>query len=184
MTRSDFYREVAKDITLNYMAFKTVPDDSYLKKRYLNNRNNTVDSILDRAIQKVKCADLLKDLRVKGSKNHKYLVTDFISPDAYEILKSGNIESGSLTYEHLVCCNLFRQYFAFISNKLDSPDEIANEIYGVLYNNYFVATITKEEDRLLPKYMPKDWTWGDDPFVRYKSSGLMDKMIFTNLFEN
>ncbi len=98
-------------------------------------------------------------------------ITDYYSEKAYDQLSIGNDDN--LIYEHTVPKRRYQSEIvnAFMSDRPMSEDEIR----GKLERCWFLASITKDEDKKLPSNMPKGWKEGDDPLARYREAHIVVK---------
>ena len=103
--------------------------------------------------------------------NGKYSIVNFHSAEALSIL-NGNKDkskSGKLVFEHMVPKD---KYIQKPCETMAKAGELTfDKIYNLLDKYWFIATITKEEDKTLKtsKFMPVDWE-NDDYLARYKNT--------------
>ncbi len=178
--REDFYRARAKEIADFLKATKSIKDNPYAVRTLKD-----VHQIVDVILEKLEVADIFK---AKKGIDKKYLKADFISKSAEaEIRRRKAGTHIDLVYEHLVPKkNVIFKKLEELSDTM--PSDLEEQIFQLLKNYYFVATITKKEDekklgKNLKNKMPGDWD-EKDPFARYKAAGLYDELIETGLFED
>ena len=107
-------------------------------------------------------------IALNGKKN-----TDFYSEKAYKQLQSGN--KSNLIYEHIVPKEKYIQT-PIIQSAKDRKLKSEQEIKNILDQFWFIATITKDEDKLLSKLgynkkMPNDWD-NKNIFARYNQANI------------
>ena len=182
--REDFYRARAKEIADFLKATNSIKDNPYVK-RIFEDPHQVVDVILS------KLQVGTEYQQIKGIPK-KYLKADFISNDAVaKIAEVAAIEGRKpkihLVYEHLVPkkSEIFEKLKELATTM---PSDLEDKIFQLLMDYYFIATITKEEDKgqLVKKFkksMPENWD-KKDPFARYKAAGLYDELSETGLFED
>ena len=102
---------------------------------------------------------------------HNKRETDYYSEKAFEACKNNpKGKCPGLTYEHIVPKNIYQDEIVktFSGGQEMSADEIADR----LKKEWWTATITQAEDKLLKKKkMPDDWD-GTNRFARYDKAGI------------
>lgn len=176
--REDFYRVRAKEIADFLKATNSIKENPYVE-RILKDPHQIVDVILS------KLQVGTEYQQIKGIQK-KYLKADFISNAAVAAIKRRKPKI-PLVYEHLVPkkSEIFEKLKELATTM---PSDLEDKIFQLLMDYYFVATITKEEDKNrlaknLKKAMPENWD-KKDPFARYKAAGLYDELSETGLFED
>lgn len=84
--------------------------------------------------------------------------------------KQNNIKDKSVK-EHLIPSNLFRRELIKMvkSNDFSNFDSYANQMVQVILSH---EDDLKLKQNGLNRTMPSNWQWGDDPWIRYSSSGI------------
>jgi len=82
-----------------------------------------------------------------------------------------------LVHEHVVPRGVIASQL--LASELRSMDAV----FHALRRHCLAAVVTKDEDNLLnergfKQAMPDGWTWGDDPWARYRVTGLYDELIW------
>lgn len=101
----------------------------------------------------------------------KYHQTNYVSQGALELLHAGSRRpQGLLCYEHIIPS---RQYIVEPCEKAAREGTLTKEfVLDLLRRYWWLATILKEEDRLLSmRTMPAAWD-GDAIFSRYSAAGI------------
>jgi hypothetical protein len=104
----------------------------------------------------------------------------FISDYAYSKLsdessyrRRGSFPKKIFTFEHPIPANVIRTMLKDLVNEGSSIDKVAE----ILTSTDYVVALTQEENsRIRKEYktkLPNDWKLGDDPFVRYKDTGIV-----------
>lgn len=107
-----------------------------------------------------------KDLP-KGKKEKRYS-TDFVTPAALDVLKTGSTKG--LVYEHLVPKSKYIQNVC--EEKAKAGELTIDFVYEVLNLYLWTATVTEDEDKKLStRTMPEDWDQTNIKF-RYDIFGL------------
>ncbi len=104
----------------------------------------------------------------KGIYKGKYHMSDFITTKARKALKAKD-PNVKLVYEHMVPKNI---YINEISKATLNDSLNIELIYTLLEKYYYVCTVTKDEDELLPSLkMSNSWD-EENPFHRYEEAGI------------
>lgn len=108
-----------------------------------------------------------KDLPKKW--NDKRYSTDFVTPAAFEILKSNSVNG--LEYEHLIPK---KKYIQDICEQKAQEGTLTEDFVRCLINRYlWTATVTKEEHKLLSRrVMPMNWD-KENIKARYEEAGII-----------
>lgn len=115
----------------------------------------------------------LSILCIKLRGKYKIQSVEYISPNALELIKQGNTKD--LIYEHMIPKELYIQSRCLNAIKQRRPLSL-DAIYNMLNKYWYIALITKEEDKLLNslklrKQMPEIWD-GEDVLARYKAANI------------
>jgi hypothetical protein len=155
--REEYLRYLSKNLFEVLMLKKEIPDD-FLRKYHLSAKGIGDDLYF-----------LTESyFRQKGLFKGKHSMSDYITPNAKNAIESGNV-SKNLIYEHMIPKNLYIKQISEITLSGELTEEF---IYDLLIKNYFVCTVTKEEDNKLPSIkMDDDWD-GINPFYRYEKAGI------------
>ncbi|MEG1188337.1 MAG: hypothetical protein RR259_11245 [Odoribacter sp.] len=99
---------------------------------------------------------------------NKYLKAHYISKEARKKINAGDFEN--LIFEHIIPKQKYIQEPCIAKAK--AGDLNIEYVQNLLNKYWHIATITKEEDKGLPKFqMPKNWD-GEDIFFRYRDTGI------------
>lgn len=103
--------------------------------------------------------------RKNGFSTNKYSMADYISAEAKEWIVTGKPLSNALRFDHMVPKNIFFNDFI---QKIKKGTLTKEYVYHILFQYYFICTVTTEEDaRLQTANMPNDWD-NQNPFARYE----------------
>lgn len=105
--------------------------------------------------------------RRKGMNHNKYRMTDFITPKAYESLKSN--KKTRYVFEHMVPKNI---YLNWIVEHANSGELTYDYMFDILNKYYYTCTVTYEENKLLPSTNMQEGWDKQNPFYRYQMVGI------------
>ena len=104
----------------------------------------------------------------------------YISEHAYSKLsddppyrRRGSFPKKIFTFEHPIPANVTRSMLRELVYQDTSLDKVAKILTST---DYVVALTQEENNRIKKEYktkLPKDWKVGDDPFIRYKDTGII-----------
>lgn len=160
---TSFYREkFINHLSMNLfrvLLLKRDISDDFLKKHHLSSKGIGDDLYY-----------LTESyFRSKGLFKGKHSMSDFISIEAIEAIKRGDI-SGNLKFEHMIPKNI---YIKQISEATLSGKITEEFISHLLNKYYYVCTVTKYENNLLhATKMDNDWD-EVNPFLRYERAGIV-----------
>jgi hypothetical protein len=109
-------------------------------------------------------------------KADKRLTTHYLSRKAFEKLKNNDFTD--LVFEHIVPKSYIQE---LIDNQIEAygKDKLTIDfIYEKVQAYWLLATVTKEEDAALTRFMPKGWDGDREKnFIRYENAKLKDELI-------
>ncbi len=155
--REAFIKHLSENLYLTIMLKKQIADPG-LKKYHLSSKGLGDDLYF-------LTESYFKQLnQYKG----KYSMTDFITPNAKKALQEMD-KSVRFVYEHMVPKNI---YLNQIIEKTYLSELTEESIHILLDTYYYVCTVTKEENTLLPSTkMPINWD-KTNPFARFEAAGI------------
>lgn len=108
--------------------------------------------------------------RYRGA-NRRYLLGDYYSEKALDILGSGESPSGKLRFEHVLPKGVHVKSVCEAGFVGQKPIGV-KRIQTLLDQCWHIAVITTEEDELLYPHrrMPDGWKVGDDVLARYRDT--------------
>ena len=118
------------------------------------------------------------NIKLNSKKRRQYLVVDYFSEKALDLIDSEiEFNTSNFSFEHMVPKG------KYIFNRIKeeakkniSDDELQKLIYKLIDKYYYVALITRDENKKLSnkgyiKKMPEDWDW-ESIEARYEKAGI------------
>lgn len=118
------------------------------------------------------------NIKLNSKKRRQYLVVDYFSEKALDLIDSEiEFNTSNFSFEHMVPKG------KYIFNRIKeeakkniSDDELQKLIYKLIDKYYYVALITRDENKKLSnkgyiKKMPEDWDWKSIE-ARYQKAGI------------
>jgi hypothetical protein len=118
------------------------------------------------------------NIKLNSKKRRQYLVVDYFSEKSLDLIDSEiEFNTSNFSFEHMVPKG------KYIFNRIKeeakkniSDDELQKLIYKLIDKYYYVALITREENKKLSnkgykQKMPEDWDW-ESIKARYQKAGI------------
>ena len=118
------------------------------------------------------------NIKLNSKKHRQYLVVDYFSEKALELIGSETkFNTSNFSFEHMVPkAKYILDKIKEEAKKNNSDDELQKLIYELVDKYYYVALITRDENKKLSnkgyiKKMPEDWDWKSIE-ARYQKAGI------------